>query len=228
MIESVEAVDLTRTYGRRYALKKASFEMTAGTVTAVIGHNGAGKTTAFNLLARRIRPTSGEVLFDGRPATHAEDHRRACGFLSHHSFLYSALTARENLALTAGLYRQAGPDVDGVLARVGLRTAGERTVQQFSRGMVQRLALGRLLLVDPDVWLLDEPASGLDEAGRKWLADEVIALREANKVVALSSHSRRLVSRLATHAVVLSKGRVAFSGPVADGQIDALFAEHIG
>jgi ABC-type multidrug transport system ATPase subunit len=230
VIARVEALDLTRAYRRRFALRKACFTMDSGTITAVIGHNGAGKTTAFNLMARRIKPTSGTVLFDGREATHAQEHRRACGFLSHHSFLYSALSARENLQLVADLYRL--PDADAritdVLERIGLSSTGIRAVQVFSRGMVQRLALGRLLLVDPDVWLLDEPASGLDQGGRNWLSDEVRRLAGRGKILALSSHSRTLVSSLATHAVVLSKGRVVFSGPVADGDVERLFAEYIG
>ncbi len=227
-IQRVQAVELTRTYGRRYALKKADFALDAGRITAVIGPNGAGKTTSFNLLARRITPTSGSVLFDGQVATLAAEHRRICGYLSHSSFLYSALTARENLELIGGLYGVQLEGVPTILERIGLTRAADRPVRQFSRGMVQRLAIGRLLLVDPDVWLLDEPASGLDQAGRDWLADEIRQLAQVGKIVALSSHSRTLVQSLATDAVVLKQGRVVFGGPVADDRITELFSEYIG
>ena len=228
-IQRVDAVELTRAWGRRYGLKKATFGLEAGTITAVIGPNGAGKSTTFNLLARRVAPTSGEVRFDGALATHARAHRRACGYLSHASFLYGDLTARENLELVAGLYRMPTSGVPGVLERIDLVRAADRCVRIFSRGMVQRLALGRLLLVDPDVWLLDEPASGLDEAGRRWLMAELGALRDSGKIIALSSHSRHLVSALATHVVVLVRGRVVYSGPVqGETHIQELFAEHMG
>lgn len=228
-VRRVDAVRLTKTYGRRYALRHADFSLEAGVVTALIGQNGAGKSTAFNLLSRRISPTSGDVRFDGAVVDDSPERRRACGYLSHASFLYGTLTARENLSLVAGLYRLAGAPIGGVLARVGLSRHADRQVRTFSRGMTQRLALGRLLLVDPDVWLLDEPASGLDEGGRRWLEGEIRALAAAGKVVALSSHSRRMVSDLAAQVVVLRDGRVAHAGPVAPGsQVEALFAEHIG
>jgi heme exporter protein A len=225
----VDAVALTRTYGRRYALRKATFTLTSGAITAIIGRNGAGKTTAFNLLARRVSPSSGSVQFDGTPASSSEEHRRRVGFLSHSSFLYADLTARENLEVVRGLYGLEMSDFTPLLGRVGLGRAMDRPVRQFSRGMVQRLALGRILLTDPDVWLLDEPASGLDEAGRRWLQSELVSAREAGKVVALSSHSRALVASVATDVVVLEKGRVAHSAAVAGPEeMDALFEEHVG
>lgn len=228
-VKRVEAQDLTRTYGRRYALKKANFTLDAGQITAIIGGNGAGKTTTFNLLARRIRATSGSILFDGAVAGYDEAYRRAVGYLSHASFLYGALTARENLDLVCGLYNVSTDGVTPILERVGLSKAANRSAREFSRGMVQRLALGRLLITDPAVWLLDEPASGLDEPGRRWLASEIRAAAARQKVVALSSHSRELVGELAQHAVVLSRGRVVHTGPVADkAEVARLFGEVMG
>ena len=231
MLASVEAVDLTRTYGRRYAVRKACFRLESGTVTAVIGANGAGKSTTFNLLARRIAPTSGQVFFDGVDLATRTERRRLCGYLSHASFLYGGLTALENMNLVSGLYgvEASQEQVEALLKRVGLERAKSRPVRQFSRGMTQRLALSRLLLVDPSVWLLDEPASGLDDAGRRWLQSEVEALRRSGRIVAIASHSRHMISALASHAIVLQKGRVVFSGPVESAShVDQLFAEYIG
>ena len=230
-LQRVEAKDLTRTYGRSYALRKASFLLEAGTVTAIIGANGAGKSTTFNLLSRRIAPSSGQVLFDGRDLGTETERRRICGYLSHASFLYGALTAKENLSLVAGLYRLNSDDaaLDGLLTRVGLARAKNRVVRQFSRGMTQRLALARLLLASPELWLLDEPASGLDDVGRRWLQEEVKGLRDSGRIIAIASHSRQLVGALATHAVVLRKGRVGYAGPVDGAEhIDQLFTESIG
>ena len=227
-VGTVAAVGLSKAYGRRYALRKASFELRAGEITAVIGQNGAGKSTTFHLLAGRMAPTSGQVQFDGRVAGREEWRRRACGYVSHASFLYGTLTARENLVLLNQLYGLEG-GVDSVLEQVGLDRASDRLAREFSRGMVQRLALGRLLLTQPSVWLLDEPASGLDEAGRRWLVGEVRRAAADGRVVALSSHSRAMVGELATQAVVLRRGRLEHTGPVSGpDEVDRLFREYIG
>jgi len=229
-MHGVQAVSLSRRYGLRYALRDASFDLPAGEITAVIGGNGAGKTTAFNLLAGLIKPTSGS--FEVRlapPNSEGSAPTVKCGYLSHDSFLYGALTAVENLALVARLHGVDQTLVLPVLERVGLQKRGNARVSTFSRGMVQRLALGRLLLIQPAVWLLDEPATGLDEAGRKWLAREVTALAENGKVVAFASHHRDLVGQLATHAVVLAQGRIVHSAKVESAdEIRELFREHIG
>lgn len=229
-MQGVEAVALSRRYGMRYALRDASFQLPAGEITAVIGGNGAGKTTVFNILAGLAKPTSGSfhVRLD---ETKAATSRSSvlCGYLSHDSFLYGALTAIENLELVAKLHSVDDALVRPVLERVGLQKRGNARVSTFSRGMVQRLALGRLLLIQPGVWLLDEPATGLDEAGRKWLANEAVALAESGNVVAFASHHRDLVAQLATYAVVLSQGRVAHASKIeSPSEIMTLFREHIG
>jgi ABC-type multidrug transport system ATPase subunit len=135
------------------------------------------------------------------------------------------------LELVSGLYGLR-VDQEGLLQaldRVGLARSKDRIVRQFSRGMTQRLALARLMLVDPAVWLLDEPASGLDDVGRDWLQDEITQLKARGRIIAIASHSRHLVGSLATHAVVLRKGRVAYAGAVEDSaHVDRLFAESIG
>ena len=227
-LQRVDAVDLTRVWGRRFALRNATFSLGTGSVTALIGGNGAGKSTTFNLLAQRLAPTRGHVLFDGQPAGRSQAERRMCGYLSHKSFLYSDLTAVENLALTAGLYRLEASEPAPLLKRVGLARHGDRLVREYSRGMVQRLALARLLLVDPCLWLLDEPATGLDQSGRSWLVEELASLREEGKIIALSSHSRPFLRSVATHAVVLKRGLVVASGAVESPEaVDALFEEHV-
>ena len=231
----VVATSLGKVYGRRHALRDASFVLPAGAVTAIVGHNGSGKTTTFNILAGRMRQTSGEVRFGERDLSNQE-RGEWVGYLAHQSYVYGALTARENLALVAGLYRKVNVAFDAILERVSLAKHADRPARAFSRGMVQRLALARLLVADPHVWLLDEPASGLDSAGRAWLEAEIRALAGAGKVVALSSHSRQMVSDLASHVVVLQNGRVMHHGALdrdggTDGSATAvqrLFAEYIG
>jgi ABC-type multidrug transport system ATPase subunit len=227
-INAVQAVDLTRIYGRGYALRKANFELAQGTLTAIVGANGAGKSTAFNILSGRIKASSGEVRFNGQTAAFDASQRAQCGFLSHASYLYGGLTAAENLQLVARLFRRDDANVAGVLDQVGLARHSRRQASCFSRGMIQRLALGRLLLQDPQVWLLDEPASGLDEAGRQWLAETIRGLAQEGRVIAFSTHHRQFAAELATHAVVLSRGRVVHAGAsTGPDDLHALFEEHV-
>jgi heme ABC exporter ATP-binding subunit CcmA len=215
-VSQVDVTGLTRVFGRRYAIRNVTFSLGRGTITAIIGANGAGKTTVLSLLARRMRPTSGEISFDGKVLTHESERRRACGYHSHATMLYGALTARENMDLVAGLHQIEDAPVADVLSRIGLAKHADRFVRTFSRGMQQRLALGRLFLTEPDIWLLDEPASGLDTAGQSWLVGELKAQASAGKIIALTSHNREFASELATHVLALNRGRQAQWAPVSD------------
>ena len=223
----VEAAALSKAYERRFALREVTCAFLAGRVTALIGHNGAGKSTLLHLLALRTRPTSGEVRIDGQLAESDAEFRAALGVVSHASFLYSALTARENLTLVAQLYRRPATDLDALLARVGLERAADRLVREFSRGMVQRLAIARLLLQEAQLWLLDEPATGLDERGCRWLEGEILAARAAGRIVVVSSHHRDLLHATATDALVLVRGRVVHAAPTDPQSLDTLFNEHL-
>ncbi len=230
---NVQVHGLARTFGRRPVLRDATFTLPRGAVTAIIGQNGAGKSTTFNVLSGRIPPTAGRVHYAGTETTE-RDRGRSFGYVAHASFLYGALTARENLTLVAALHGRPTDGLPEILERIGLTRAADRAVRTYSRGMTQRLAIGRLLVFDPPVWLLDEPASGLDAKGRTWLEAEIRGLVSAGKVVALSSHSRDLVAELARHVVVLAGGRIAHTGPLpedraaAAAEVERLFSEHIG
>ena len=223
----VEATSLSKAYGKRFALKDVTCALSAGRVTAIIGHNGAGKTTLFHLLALRTRPTKGEIRVDGLLAEPDTAFRAALGVVSHASFLYPALTARENLDLVATLYRRSPDAIPSLLTRVGLERAGDRLVREFSRGMIQRLAIARLLLQDARLWLLDEPATGLDERGTRWLESEILAARQAGCLIAVSSHHRDLLHATATDALVLVRGRAVHSAPTSPAELDALFEAHL-
>jgi heme ABC exporter ATP-binding subunit CcmA len=227
--DTVQAEGLTCVYGHRYALKDVSFEWSSGTVAAVVGANGAGKTTLLGILAGRLGATHGQVLY-GEEKRSVRDCRAWVGYLSHASFLYEALTCRENLLLVADLHGLTDKDrVDSLLERVGLAPHANRPVSDLSRGMVQRLSIARVLLPSPRVVLLDEPTTGLDESGRNWLAETLRSLAADGVLVALASHSRSFLSDLATHALVLKRGRVTFSGAMdgSDAWVN-LFGEHLG
>jgi heme exporter protein A len=221
-----------KTFGRHRALIDLSVTFDSGEVAVVLGPNGAGKSTLLGILSTLVRPTSGQVTFDGRAVDRHGDVRTAIGYVGHEPGLYADLTARQNLTLFAGLY--GVPDAAGLtermLARVGLGDVRrEAIVRTFSRGMMQRLALARALLHEPQVLLFDEPGSALDPAGAAWLAEEIARERATGRLVVLVTHDLDAAALVATHLVILRRGRVALDQRRPSGftapEVRALYEE---
>jgi heme exporter protein A len=164
----IEARNLIKFFGDSVVMHGIDLSVEPGTGLMICGRNGAGKSTLIRILAGIAAPSSGEARLFGCPSGRLEPVlRRRVGLLSHESFLYPNLTARENLKFFCNLYRVAGSEsvIDGWIRRVGLTAAIDERVRSFSRGMEQRLALARALLATPDVLLMDEPFAGLDMQG---------------------------------------------------------------
>jgi heme exporter protein A len=164
----IEARGLGKSFGAAPVLRGVDLEIAAGEAAMIIGANGAGKSTLMRILAGLSSPDVGEALLFGHPSGRLSAHDRArAGLVTHQSFLYPNLTARENLTFYSDLYgrRRDEGEIERALDRIGLaRAAGER-VRTFSRGMEQRLTLARALLNDPGVLLMDEPFAALDPQG---------------------------------------------------------------
>ncbi len=162
-MRAIELADVGRAYGERVALAGVTLELEAGRTLAVFGANGAGKTTLLRILATLLRPHRGEVKVLGRELPR-EGYavRGKVGFLGHDPLLYRDLTARENLRFHARLHGVAFARIDTLLEAVGLDRRGDEPVHTFSRGMIQRLAVCRAVLHEPELLLLDEPLAGLD------------------------------------------------------------------
>lgn len=180
--------------GRDMVLDGLNLEIASGRVVVLRGSNGAGKTTLLRLLATRLRPNDGSGEVHGFDlVTAAAEVRKRTGLLSVNGGNYPVLTASENLELALHLARgdratAAASEIAATLGLVGLGGAGRKLVRTFSSGMKKRLGVARLALLDPDLWLLDEPYSALDEDGKR-LVDEVIgAARARGRTVLLASH----------------------------------------
>jgi heme exporter protein A len=162
-MRAIELADVGRAYGERVALAGVTLELEAGKTLAVFGANGAGKTTLLRILATLLRPHRGAVRVLGRELPREGwAVRGRVGFLGHEPLLYRDLTARENLRFHARLHRVEFARIDTLLEAVGLERRGDEPVHTFSRGMVQRLAVCRAVLHEPELLLLDEPLAGLD------------------------------------------------------------------
>jgi len=209
---------VTKVYGRQRALAGVTLELRAGAICGLLGQNGAGKSTLLAILATLLRPTSGEVRYGSVPhARAARGLRGAIGFVAHDSFLYADLTARENLRLFARLYGLLDPEARAreVIARVGLQAAQDRVVRTYSRGMQQRLALGRALLHEPQLLLLDEPFTGLDRSAIEMLKELLCERRAAGAILLLVTHDLEIAAELCDHLAILRGGKVAHDARLA-------------
>jgi heme exporter protein A len=162
-MRAIELADVGRAYGERVALVGVTLDVEEGETLAVFGANGAGKTTLLRILATLLRPHRGTARVLGRELPREGwAVRGRLGFLGHEPLLYRDLTARENLRFHARLHDVAPARIETLLDAVGLSARGDEPVHTFSRGMVQRLAVCRAVLHEPELLLLDEPLAGLD------------------------------------------------------------------
>jgi heme exporter protein A len=230
LFESVTVSGLTKVYGRHRALAGVSLRLEAGRTCALLGHNGAGKSTLVSILATLALPTSGQVRYGDVPHERAaRELRGAIGMVAHDSFLYADLSGRENLRFFEQLYGVTGR-AERLLERVGLTEAAHRAVRTYSRGMLQRLALARALIGEPRLLLLDEPFTGLDREGVAALRDILVELRGAGTIQVLVTHDLHAAAGLASHLVVLRRGKVVLDEARAEAfdALDELYAAHGG
>ncbi len=201
--------NIEKRYGGLYALRRVSLEIAAGECVVLAGRNGSGKTTLLRIAAGLVRPSSGSVTFLDSGKGPMQGAPKV-GFVGHATMVYDELTAEENLVLFARLLGIAEPaDRAGILlAEVGLDDRRSSLVRTFSRGMRQRMAIARALLNQPEVLLLDEPATGLDPQGVSWLAETLRRMRDAGHTIVMSLHGKSEISSLATRAVRLEAGSV--------------------
>jgi len=206
----IETERLARRYGRRWALSDVSFRVPAGSVMMVAGANGSGKTTLFRVLSTAIRPDHGSATIGGFDVVrHKEDVRRLTALLSHQSYLYESLTARENLQVFADHLGRARDGVADLLDRVGLAARADDAVATFSAGMRKRLSFARVLLQEARVILLDEPYGQLDPSGFA-LVDEVVReLKSRGATVLMATHQIERGAKLADQTLFLDQGRIA-------------------
>jgi ABC-2 type transport system ATP-binding protein len=203
-------------YGNRDVLRDVSFDVGAGEIFGFIGPNGAGKTTTIRVMATLLEPMAGRVEIDGIDVTmDPEEVRRIIGYMPDHAGVYDRITVREYLEFFADAFRVPSINVvDAVLELTDLGKLQDRLVAEMSKGMKQRLQLARILLHDPKVLILDEPASDLDPRARIEIRDLLLELRGLGKTILLSSHILTELSDVCTSIGILEKGRLVVAGPI--------------
>ncbi|WP_324668405.1 heme ABC exporter ATP-binding protein CcmA [Geochorda subterranea] len=207
----IQAEGVVKSFGGRPVLAGLDLTVESGEAVALFGPNGAGKSTLVRALAGLIRIDRGRILIAGVPVDRTSPElRRRIGLLAHQGFLYDNLSAEENLHFWARLYGvpDRGARIQSLLRRVGLWAFASDPVRTYSRGMIQRLALARVLLHEPELYLLDEPFTGLDRAGVRLLREILAELVAARRTVVVVSHRPDEVVGICQRFCVLTSGRI--------------------
>jgi len=202
---------LVKKYGMNLVLRGVDLNVEAGEFVTLVGSNGAGKSTLMRIVATLLRPTSGTVEIGGWLLPQQTDRvRRHIGLVSHYSLLYGDLTAAENLAFFAKLYQLDNQEerVMAALRKVGLYARQRDAVSTFSRGMVQRLTIARATLHEPDILLLDEPYTGLDQDASQ-LLDNLLRLEHENgRSILMITHDLSHGLNLCDRVAILNRGKI--------------------
>jgi ABC-2 type transport system ATP-binding protein len=205
-------------YGSMDVLRDVSFEVAHGEIFGFIGPNGAGKTTTIKIMASLLEPMAGRVEIDGIDvAIDPGEVRKIIGYMPDHAGVYERITVREYLEFFADSYAVLNIGmVDAVIELTDLGNLQDRLVAALSKGMKQRLGLARILLHDPKILILDEPASDLDPRARIEMRDLLLELRELGKTIFLSSHILTELSDVCTSVGILERGRLIVAGPIGE------------
>jgi len=215
----IKVKKLVKRFGLKAILRGLDFSVESGEFVALLGPNGAGKTTFLRILATLSRPTMGHVEVAGHLLPNeAAQVRARLGVVSHLPLLYPDLTAEENLRFYGRMYGIGNMEarITEVLEMVGLDHRRKDLVRTFSRGMQQRLAIGRAVIHDPEVMLFDEPYTGLDQDASEMLDDVLRSVAAEGRTVVMTSHDLIRAEDLATRFDILSRGVIAASATSKD------------
>ncbi len=225
---TLEGRSLSLSFGVHQVLSNLDLELKAGEIHAIVGLNGAGKTTVMRVLLGMLRPDVGEVLIAGKPIDGLQsDDWSSIGYLIETPFVYPELTVRENLSMAASLKGVASGDVadlvDRAIVRLGVGQWADRRSAELSLGNMQRLGLAGAVVHNPDFLVLDEPVNALDPSGvlmvRKLLKEEV----ERGSGILVSSHHLDEIARVADRITVIHRGSVAGTIDPSEADLERRF-----
>ncbi|WP_203554803.1 heme ABC exporter ATP-binding protein CcmA [Bacillus sp. B15-48] len=207
----LELKNVNKMIGEKLILKNVTLSLKEGETLAVVGPNGAGKSTFFKCTVGLLQPSGGEIILDGEVVNKkSQAIKEKIGFLGHESFLYNNMTPIENLQFYGKLYKVTDIDkkANELLKKVGLHLFRDLSIHSFSRGMIQRLAIARVLLPDPKILMLDEPHTGLDLEAVA-LLNAIIKEKQKNGTsILIISHDFEQVHSLADRIAILKKGKI--------------------
>ena len=208
-----EAKCINKYFGRERVLSDVNISLGDGEFLALFGANGAGKTTFLRIIACLAKPDSGGVFFNGSNVNEDTDSfRKSVGFVSHSTLLYRSLTAYENLRIFGKLYNVENLEerIKDVLDAVGLLNRASEPIRNFSRGMLQRLTIGRAIIHNPSFLLFDEPYTGLDQKASDVMNKILREVHSEGKMAIITTHNIELGLQAADRVAVLRKGSIVY------------------
>ena len=208
----IEVRDLAKIYNGKRGLLQTSFAVEKGELIAIVGHNGAGKSTLLKMLSSWIIPDSGEVLVDGINLENRMALVRKIGFVPETPNLFDFFSVEYNFKLFARLFQIPFSRIEEILKEFNLLTYRHNKVQVLSKGLKQRVSIGRSILADPPVLLFDEPTSGLDFEMTKEVYRLLKSTHSSGKTILFTSHRPEEIKTLATRIMLLHQGSVVFDG----------------
>lgn len=230
----IQIAGLVKNYGVTPVLRGVQLHVAPGEFVTLVGPNGAGKSTLMRIVATLLKPTAGEVKIGGWALPqHGHRVRRYIGLVSHQTLLYGDLTAAENLHFYARLYSVPDAEVriGRALKQVGLAARQRDPVRTFSRGMMQRLTIARATLHEPEVLLLDEPYTGLDQDAAQLLDELLLREKADGRTILLITHDLVHGLDLCDRIAILNRGKIVASlnsQEVTSGEFLELYAAHTG
>lgn len=208
----IEIQNLTKVYSENRGLLPVSFDVEKGELIAVIGHNGAGKSTLLKMLANWLIPDNGHVLVDGIDLGNRLAVVRKVGFVPETPNLFDFFSVEYNFKLFAQLFQVPSLRIEEILKEFDLLPFRKNRIQVLSKGLQQRVSIGRALLADPPLLLFDEPTSGLDFEMTKEIYRMIKEFHASGKTILFTSHRPEEIKTLATRIILLHRGNLVFDG----------------
>ncbi|KOS68578.1 lantibiotic ABC transporter ATP-binding protein [Lysinibacillus contaminans] len=220
----LQTINLTRKHRKETVLNNLTIQVRKNTIYGLLGPNGAGKSTTLKIISGLLKPTSGEVIFDGHNWSRADLIH--IGSLIESAPLYGNLSAKENLSVLTTILGLPKERIQEVLEIVGLTNTGNKSVRNFSMGMKQRLGIALAILNNPKLLILDEPTNGLDPIGIQELRQLISSFPEQGITVLLSSHMLSEVEHLADDIAIISNGNLGYEGKYNSNEdLETLFTD---
>ncbi len=222
--------ELNKTIGEKTILRNVSLQVDKGNTVGILGPNGAGKSTILKIIGGLMKPSSGSVKIEGQKIKdNPLEAKKRIGFLAHNSYLYDHFSPLENLKFFGKLYNVENCEVKAkdLIREVGLTYFMHEPVRSFSRGMIQRLAIARAIIHDPEILILDEPHTGLDQQAVKLLNNVILKMKEKGSTILMVTHDFAQTVETCDRIIIMKHGAIIDDFKVTNPDVDMIYEKYV-